>query len=171
MLAAIKGRRSIRSFKQQSVPQELVDELLEAAILAPSAGNIQPWEFILVTKQELKEALVKAALDQQFIAEAPIVIVVCADETRSSQRYGSRGRTLYSLQDTAAAIQNIHLTAHSMGLGTCWIGAFNEDDTRAVLQISEGVRPVAIIPLGYPNEKPSPGSRRPAAEVVHREIY
>jgi nitroreductase len=168
---AIKGRRSIRSFKHEEIPQRLVDKLLEAAILAPSAGNIQPWEFILVTKQELKEGLVKAALNQDFISEAPVVIVVCANETRSAERYGSRGKALYCLQDTAAAIQNMHLTAYSLELGTCWVGAFNEDETRHVLQIPEGVRPVAIIPVGYPTEKPLARSRRSLTEVVHKETY
>ncbi len=142
-----------------------------AAVQAPSAGNRQPWEFILVTEQGLKRELVRAAEDQQFIAEAPLVIVVCADETRSAKRYASRGRTLYCLQDTAAAIQNIHLAAYSLGLGTCWVGAFSEEETKRVLNVPEGIRPIAMIPVGYPNEKPSARTRRPLTEVIHRETY
>ncbi len=168
---AIKGRRSIRSFNSDKIPQKYIDKLIGAAVLAPSAGNKQPWEFILVTKQELKNELVTAAGGQQFIAEAPLVIVVCANETLSAERYGSRGRSLYCLQDTAAAIQNIHLTAYSLGLGTCWVGAFREEQVRRALQIPDGVRPVAIIPVGYAREKHSARNFRPLAEVLHRETY
>jgi nitroreductase len=171
LLEAIKGRRSVRSFKQNRIPKRALNQILEAAVLAPSAGNRQPWEFILVTKQELKQELVKVAGGQQFIGEAPTIIVVCANETRSAQRYGSRGRRLYCLQDTAAAIQNIILTAYSFGLGTCWVGAFNENAAKRVLQVPEGIRPVAIIPLGYSVEKPSARSRRLLAEVLHFEAY
>ncbi|MEM3622857.1 MAG: nitroreductase family protein [Candidatus Bathyarchaeia archaeon] len=171
VLEAIKGRRSIRAFKSQDVPAEIVEKLIEAAHWAPSAGNIQPWEFIVVRKPEIKRQLAEAALNQTFIEEAPVVIVVCANETRSSQGYGMRGKTLYCLQDTAAAIQNIHLTAYSLGLGTCWVGAFKEEEARRVLKIPQGIRPVAIIPVGYPNESPQPRSRRPINQIVHYETW
>jgi SagB-type dehydrogenase family enzyme len=113
----------------------------------------------------------EAALDQSFIEEAPVVIVVCADENRSARRYGSRGRTLFCIQDTAAAIQNIHLTACSHGLGTCWIGAFKEDEVKTILKIPDGMRPVAIIPVGYPDESPTRPSKRPASRIVHYETF
>jgi len=171
VLEAIKGRRSIRAFKSQDVPAEIVEKLIEAARWAPSAGNIQPWEFIIVRKPEIKRKLAEAALNQTFIEEAPVVIVVCANENRSSQGYGMRGKTLYCLQDTAAAIQNIHLAAYSLGLGTCWVGAFKEEEARQVLKIPQGIRPVAIIPLGYPAESPQPRSRRPINQIVHYETY
>jgi nitroreductase len=168
---AIQGRRSIRAFESREVPEELVERLIEAARWAPSAGNIQPWEFIIVRKQEIKRKLAEAALWQSFIEEAPVVIVVCADEVRSTQGYGMRGKTLYCIQDTAAAIQNIHLAAYSMGLGTCWVSAFREDEARKVLKIPAGIRPVAIIPVGYPAETPSPRSRRPLKQIVHYETF
>jgi nitroreductase len=168
---AIQGRRSIRAFESREVPEELVERLIEAARWAPSAGNIQPWEFIIVRKQEIKRKLAEAALYQSFIEEAPVVIVVCADEVRSTQGYGMRGKTLYCIQDTAAAIQNIHLAAYSMGLGTCWVGAFREDEARKVLKTPAGIRPVAIIPVGYPAETPSPRSRRPLRQIVHYETF
>lgn len=171
MLEAIRGRRSIRAFKSQDVPQKVVMELVDAARWAPSAGNIQPWEFIIVRKPEIKKGLVEAALGQAFIEEAPVVIVVCANENRSSQRYGGRGRTLYCLQDTAAAIQNIHLFAHSLRLGSCWIGAFKEEEAREVLKLPEGVRPIAIIPVGYPAEIPPARTRRPISQIVHYETF
>lgn len=168
---AIKERRSIRSFKEQDVKEEDIEMLIEAARWAPSAGNIQPWEFIIVRRHELKKELAEAAFGQAFVEEAPIVIVVCANENRSFQGYGIRGKTLYCIQDTAAAIQNIHLTAHSLGLGTCWIGAFNEEETAKILKVPNGVRPVAIVPIGYPAESPAPRNRRPISQIVHDETF
>jgi nitroreductase len=171
VLEAIKGRRSIRAFKDTDISPETVEKLIDAARWAPSAGNIQPWEFIIIRYPETKKRLAEAALGQSFIEEAPVVIVVCADEERSARGYGSRGRTLYCIQDTAAAIQNIHLAAYAMGLGTCWVGAFREDEARKILGIPEGVRPVAIIPVGYPAESPSPQNRRPIKQIVHYEKF
>jgi len=171
VLEAIRGRRSIRAFKSKDVPPEIVEKLIEAARWAPSAGNIQPWELVIVRKPEIKRGLVEAALDQMFIEEAPVVIVVCANENQSSYGYGMRGKTLYCLQDTAAAIQDILLAAHSLGLGTCWVGAFKEEEAREVLKIPQGIRPVAIIPVGYPAESPSPPSRRSLSQIVHYETF
>ncbi len=171
VLEAIKGRRSIRAFKSEDVPSEIVEKLINAAVCAPSAGNIQPWEFIIVRKPNIKRKLVEAALNQEFIEEAPVVIVVCANENRSSHGYGLRGKTLYCIQDTAAATQNILLLAYSLGLGTCWVGAFREEKVREILNIPEGIRPVAIIPVGYPAEKPSPQSRKPINLIVHYETF
>ncbi|MDH5374923.1 MAG: nitroreductase family protein [Candidatus Bathyarchaeota archaeon] len=171
VLEAIKGRRSIRIFKTKEVPPEIVKKLIDAARWAPSAGNIQPWEFIIVRKPEIKRRLVEAALGQTFIEEAPVVIVVCANEVRSSQGYGVRGKTLYCIQDTAAAIQNILLVGYSLGLGTCWVGAFREEEAREVLKIHHGIRPVAIIPVGYPAETPPPRSRRPMNQIVRHETF
>lgn len=171
VLEAIKGRRSIRAFKNQDISDEVVEILIDAARWAPSAGNIQPWEFVIVRKPEIKKRLVEAALGQSFIEEAPVVIVVCANENRSSQGYGVRGKTLYCLQDTAAAIQNILLVAYSLGLGTCWIGAFNEEEAREILKIPNEVRPIGIVSVGYPAESPPPRSRRPTPYVVHRESF
>jgi nitroreductase len=171
VLKAVKERRSIRAFKSDEVSPEIVEKLLDAARWAPSAGNIQPWEFIVVRKPEIKRALAEAALDQTFIEEAAVVLVVCANGSRSSQRYGMRGKTLYCIQDTAAAIQNINLAAYSLGLGTCWVGAFMEEKAREILKTPPEVRPIAIIPIGYPTEVPPPRSRRPLNEVVHYEIF
>jgi nitroreductase len=169
VLDAIKGRRSIRVFQEKDVSAETVEKLIDAARWAPSAGNIQPWEFIIVRKSEIKRKLAEVAFGQSFIEEAPVVIVVCADENRSSQGYGVRGKTLYCIQDTAAAIQNVHLAAYALGLGTCWVGAFREEEARKILKIPQGVRPVAIIPVGYAAEAPSLPSRRPINQIVHYE--
>ncbi|MEM2971054.1 MAG: nitroreductase family protein [Candidatus Bathyarchaeia archaeon] len=171
VLEAIKGRRSIRAFKSQDIPEEIVEKLIEAARWAPSAGNIQPWEFVVVRKPEIKKRLAEAALGQTFIEEAPVVIVVCANENRSMHGYGMRGKTLYCIQDTAAATQNILLTAYALGLGACWVGAFREEEAREALKVPLGIRPVAIIPVGYPDEAPTPRSRKPINQIIHYESF
>ena len=167
---AIKGRRSIRAFKPRDIPEVTVEKIIDAARYAPSAGNIQPWEFVVARKPDTKKKLAQAA-HQSFIEEAPVVIAVCADEKRSLSGYGNRGETLFCIQDTAAATQNILLTAYSLGLGTCWIGAFNEKEAKEALKTPKGMRPVAIIPVGYPNKTPSQRGRRPLNQMVHHEKF
>lgn len=168
---AIKNRRSTRAFTSQAISNAQVKKLLEAARQAPSAGNIQPWEFVVVRKPEVKRGLCEAAGNQNFIEKAPVVIVVCANTSRSGQRYGSRGVDLYCLQDTAAATQNMLLAAHALGLATCWVGAFEEKEARKVLKTPAAVRPVAIIPVGHSAQKPKIGSRRTLNEFVHHETF
>jgi nitroreductase len=168
---AIKKRRSIRTFKNQELPQQTLEKLLRAACLAPSAGNVQPWEFVVANTKEVKEAISKAAFGQECLIEAPVVIVVCANLKRATESYGMRGKTLYCLQDTAAAIQNILLTACSLGLGSCWIGAFREDQIRKIINAPQEIRPIALIPLGFPNEAPTARKRRPLSQIVHKESF
>ena len=167
----IKVRRSIRSFYDRDLSDAEVAVLVEAACCAPSAGNRQPWEFIVVREGENKHRLAKAAYGQTFIAEAPVVFVVCADPGRSASRYGRRGAELYCLQDTAAAVQNLLLTAVANGMGACWVGAFDEGEVADSLGMPEGMRPIAIVPVGYPAERPPPRSRRSPSEVIHRERF
>lgn len=171
LFEAIYGRRSIRAFKPDPVREEDLKKILETATAAPSAGNRQPWEFIVVKDTEKKSELARAALGQSFIEEAPVVVVVCANLERSSRVYGRRGEELYAIQDTAAAIQNMLLAAFALGYGTCWVGAFDEHEVSKILRIPSGVRPVAIIPIGKPAEKPSRTSRLPLDRIVHRETY
>jgi len=168
---AIKGRRSVRAYTREEVSEEEVNKLIEAARSAPSAGNIQPWELVIVRDPTIKRRLATAALDQTFIEEAPVVIVVCANEMMSGWGYGSRGTNLYCLQDTAAATQNILLAAYALGLGTCWVGAFREEEVRKVINTPRGVRPVAIVPVGHPAEKPMARSKRSIREIVHYETF
>ncbi|MEM3407738.1 MAG: nitroreductase family protein [Nitrososphaerota archaeon] len=168
---AIKSRRSIRAFQEKEIPEEFIEKILDSARWAPSAGNTQPWEFIIVKDKELKMKLAEAAYGQYFIVEAPLVIVVCTNIRKSSSRYGSRGETLYSIQDAAAATQNILLSIHALGLGACWIGAFSEEKVSLILNIPKYVRPVAILPIGYPAEKPSPPSKRRIDEITFFEKY
>lgn len=168
---AIKTRRSIRAFTNEEVSEEEVRKLIDAARHAPSAGNIQPWEFVIVRDPERKHRLAVAALNETFIEEAPVVIVVCANEVQSGLGYGARGIALYCLQDTAAATQNMLLAACALGLGTCWVGAFYEEDVRKVVKVPKGVRPVAIVPVGHPAEKPNPRPKRSISEIVRYEMF
>jgi len=168
---AIKNRRSVRAYSSKEVSREEVEKLIDAARWAPSAGNIQPWEFVVVRDAEIRRRLSMAALNQRFIEEAPIAVVVCANESHSEGGYGVRGKTLYCLQDTAAAIQNLLLAAYALGFGTCWIGAFREEEARRILDVPIGVRPVAIVSVGYPIEKPKNPPRRSIREIIHYEMY
>lgn len=166
VIEVIKKRRSIRSFKKEPIPDDILLQILEAARWAPSAGNLQPWHFIVVKNNEVKKLLAMAALNQMFIAEAYVVIVVCAIPSVSASRYGVRGEKLYCLQDTAAAIQNMLLAAASLGIGSCWVGAFDEERVKNILRLPHYARPVAIVPMGYPAKVPTAPPRRHLKEIV-----
>lgn len=164
---AIRSRRSVRAFHPDPVPAEALEDLLELANWAPSAGNLQSRDFVLVREESARRDLARAALDQEFLAQAPVVLAVCADLARVATRYGRRGRELYALQDAAAAAQTFLLAAHEAGLGTCWVGAFDEEAVRRILHLPRDVRPVALIPVGRPAEVPEPPARLPRDRLVH----
>jgi nitroreductase len=166
----IKGRRSIRKFKDLAVGKEIIEDLISAARMAPSSGNLQARDFIIVTNEITKHKLTKAALGQSFIEQAPVVIVVAANIERSSRIYKSRGE-LYAIMDASASIENMLLAAHSMGLGACWVGAFDEAQVCELLGIPKKTKPVGIIPLGYPGEQPSAPPRIVQDRVVHGEKW
>jgi len=162
-----KSRRSIREYKDQDATKEQLMKLIEAAQSAPSAGNCQPWHFYAIKDKKLQAQLKENAYNQDFILTAPACIVVCTDSKRNESRYGERGKNLYAIQDTAAAIQNILLCAKDMGLGTCWVGAFDEAKVAETLSLPEKYRPVAIISVGYPaNDSHPPQNRRPIDEIA-----
>jgi nitroreductase len=147
----IETRRTIRDFDKGDIPLEKLVQILDAGTDAPSAGNTQPWEFIVVTEKNVKENLYNAALGQNHLKQAAVLIVVLANRNRSSLRHGKRGKELYSIQDTAACIQNMLLATHALGLGACWVGAFDESEASSVLGIQDSeIRPVAIIAIGNP---------------------
>ncbi len=158
ILEIIKNRRSIRKFKDKEIPKEILEKLILALIWAPSAGNLQCRKFYFVFNKEIKEKLAKASLDQRFIAKAPLVVVACADE-EIEWKYGERGKNLYSICDVAMSIQNMMLLAQNEGLGTCPVGAFEEDKIREILNLPSNLRPILIVPVGYPAQKPTPPQR------------
>ncbi|MGC8993625.1 MAG: nitroreductase family protein [Candidatus Aenigmatarchaeota archaeon] len=151
---AIAKRRSIREYQDKDVDDKLIGVMLWAACQAPSAGNLQEWRFIVVRDQKKKELLYNAALKQEHVRKAPVLIVVAADLETQSLRYGKRGELVYALEDCAAAIENMLLAATALGLGTCWVGAFDEEDVKNILQLPDFLRPIAIITVGYPAEEP-----------------
>ncbi|RLI06048.1 nitroreductase family protein [Candidatus Bathyarchaeota archaeon] len=168
---AIFTRRSVRQFSKKDVSNEDLKKILEAGTWAPSAGNVQPWEVIVVKNHETKLRLAEAALHQDFIGEASVVLVVCVDLDMASLTYGERGKTLYCIQDSAAAIQNMLLAVHALGLGACWIGAFHEETVKKILGIPPRYRPVALIPIGYPTYSPRRISKKTVDEIVHFEKF
>ncbi len=159
-------RKSVRSFKTDDVPVEKIRILLDAARSAPSGGNCQPWHFFVIKDAAIKEKIhMFTGSRQPFIMSAPVNIVVCADLERTAARYGERGRTLYAIQDTAAAIQNLLLCAADTGLAACWCGAFDEKAVSEALQLNANLRPVAIIPVGYAASDNPKTNRRPIEEI------
>jgi nitroreductase len=168
LFEAIRERRSERHFKPDPVPDDTVRRIVECGLKAPSAGNMQPWQILIVKRPELKADLSKAAFGQKFVEDAPVVIVVLADPDRSASKYDNRGSELYSIQDTAACVQNMLLAVVGFGLGACWVGAFNEQAAAEVLSLPGHLRPVAMVPIGYAKERPRP--RRPRQERPWDEV-
>lgn len=168
LLSLMRERKSIRSFLQNKpIPEQAIQQILEAGRLAPSAGNIQTWHFFLIRDNIKKRAIAEAAFGQSFIAQAPLVIVAGIDKKLASLGYGSRGLHLYSIQDTAAAIEHMLLAARALGIGSCWIGAFSEDALENALKIdNRQYRTVAIIPLGYSDEPQKKRGRRSVKSIV-----
>lgn len=164
--ALLRARRSVRAFTSEEVPRELLARVLAAGVEAPSAGNVQPWRFLVVRRPTARRLLAQAAWDQGFVAQAPAVIAVCADLERAGEAYGARGRELYCLQDGAAAAQNMLLMATALGLAACWVGAFDEAQVRAALQLDAQVRPLALLPVGWPAEHPARPPRHPLDAVT-----
>lgn len=167
----IRDRRSVREYRQDPIPEKVLEEILESAVQAPSAGNVQDWEFVVVKNPDIKKRIVEAALGQDFIYNASVVLVVCSDVDRISNAYGTRGANLYSVQDTSAAIQNILLAAWDKEIGSCWIGAFNEKMIKDILVLPSNVRPMAIITLGYPVKVTEKSERRDLKDVLHMEYW
>jgi nitroreductase len=164
--ALIQARRSIRSFTDQTVESEKLHKILEAASLAPSAGNQQAYEIYQVTVPKTRAALARAA-DQNFVAQAPLCLVFCANPGRSARKYGARGRALYALQDATIAATYAMLAVADLGLATVWVGAFDDDAVASAIGAPGDWRPVAILPIGYGAETPGPAVRRPIGEMVH----
>ncbi len=162
----IRERRSVRAFENRPVEAHKIDCILEAANLAPSAGNLQAYEIYRVTSPHPRAALARAA-DQSFIAQAPIILVFFANAGRSARKYGSRGRELYALQDATIAATHAVLAAADAGLGTVWIGAFDPSKVTAAVGAPPDWVPVAVLPIGYAAEKPAASPRRALDELVH----
>ena len=171
VLEAIGNRRSVRSYRDQPIPDEEVLRALEAAIKAPSAGNVQPFKIVYVKEPAGRKKLAEAAWGQNFVAEAPVAIVFLVDIGASTGRYGSRGRDLYALLDVGAAVENLLLAAQANGLGTCWVGAFKEEEVAKALNAPPGLRPVTIVSLGYAANQPKKRMKKNLDQLLIRESF
>ncbi|RLI37815.1 nitroreductase [Candidatus Bathyarchaeota archaeon] len=162
----IRTRRSIRSYKPDPVPEDVLRRVLEAARIAPSGSNRQPWKFIVVRDEEVKRRLVEACHNQSFIAEAPVVIVACGYNIHYN-RGGYMG-DMSMLVDVAIAFTHLILAARAEGLGTCWIGSFDNEAVKRILNIPDDVNVVALTPLGYPRGEgfSEPGPRKSLEDIV-----
>ncbi|WXG47598.1 MAG: nitroreductase family protein [Candidatus Atabeyarchaeum deiterrae] len=166
----VAKRRSVRLYLEKEIEREKLQKILEAANSAPSAGDLQGYEIVVVKTREQKEALSKAARGQRFIAQAPVALVLIANQKKSATRYGERGARLYSIQDATIAGSYIQLAATALGLATCWIGSYDDKETAKVVgaDMEEGMVPVAIIPIGYTAELPNARPRREISDLVHQ---
>jgi len=164
----IKERQSIRTFQKKDIEPEKVEKILKSVLLAPSAGNLQSYRIFEIRDEQTKFELAKAAYNQMFISEAPVCLVFCADENRAASHYGVKGRELFSIQDaTIAGVYSI-LAVESLGLGTVWVGAFDTNEVISILKAENNLRPVAIMPVGYPKEITQKTGRKDLSEILIR---
>jgi nitroreductase len=167
----VKRRRMCRKYLDSDVPREKVERILDAASRYPSAGHTEPQEFIVVRDRRVKRDLARAALDQRFVARAPLVIVVVSDVRRSARRYGERGVRFFSIIDGAFVSMLILLAVVNESLGACFVGSFYDEEVQQVLSLPRDVRPIGIIPIGYCAEEPRTFPRRSRAQIVHQDRY
>jgi nitroreductase len=168
LLALLKGRRSIRRYRSDPVPDEMVEQLLEAGRWAPSASNRQPWTFIVIRDGMILQEVARHAayyfIRWAHVSEAPLLIVLCGDARNWIYR-----RFLH--EDVGLAGSQIMLQAKALGLGTCWIGALDREAIAAILKIPDHMEIVGLLTVGFPAEDPPPTSRKPLAEIVHYDVY
>lgn len=165
-IKTLETRRSIRAFKKDKIDNSKIQTILKACNLAPSSGGLQTFEIYLVKNKKMKEKLVSAAKNQTFLAQSPLLLVFCANPSRSVKRFGKRSH-LFSVQDATIATSYAQLTVHAIGLDTVWIGAFDETKVSKILHLPLGYRPVAILPIGYGNEKPKEKTTRGVRDILH----
>jgi len=169
-LRFVKARSSVREYSGEPLDAEDIDYILSCASTAPSAGNREAWDVVVVTDEDVKVELALAALEQVHIREAPAIFVVCANYVRSMSQYKERG-ILYALEDAAIACTYMMLAAHARSLHSCWTGAFDEDEVREVLGLPQHLRPVALLAVGRGTPPLEPMKRMPVEEHVHRETW
>lgn len=167
----LKNRRSTRKFLDKKVSKQLIKEVIELANSSPSAGNIQARSIVIVNNSKIINEIRKTAKGlMNFEREIPVLLIILAKPKESGERYGNRGETLYALQDATILASYIQLVAVSRGLATCWVGYFEEKKVSQILKLSNDVRPVAMIPLGYPFEKVPAKERKKLNEIILKEV-
>jgi nitroreductase len=173
LFEAVEKRRSIRKFKPKPVAKKDLKKILEAGRLAPSGSNRQPWSFIVVRESETKKALSVAANNQKFIADVDTVVVALGDPGTSPKAlpYKLSSTRIGYLQDPMIAVEHMILAATALGYGTCWIGAFSEDEVKKILKIPENLVVIALLPVGIADESPPLKSRKAFNEIFFKESY
>jgi nitroreductase len=169
LFETVKARHSIRAFQSRSVEEGKVNRIIETVNLAPSAGDLQAYEIVVVKDSRRRNELAKASGGQGFISEAPVCLVFLTYPERSSRKYGRRGSELYCLQDASIATAYAQLAATALGLASTWVGAFNEEAVAKVVEAPKNKRPIAILPIGYAAETPEVTPRRRISEIVCSE--
>lgn len=167
VLEALKGRRSIRQYSPRMVEDEKLAKVLEAARISPSARNLQDWKFIVVRDADIKARLVNATLGQTFVGQAPVIIVACGTDPEGVMTCGQHRYTI----DLSIATAYMILEAYEQGLGTCWLGRFDEKQVKEILNIPDPVRVVAMTPLGYPAENPAQRPRKAMEQIICYDTY
>jgi nitroreductase len=162
VLEAIRTRRSVRKYRPESIPDEKLETILEAGRLAPSAGNRQPWLFVVVQNAERKKAVADVANNNRFLSDAAAIIVAIGDPDASAR---------WHEKDTMIALEHMVLTAIALNYGSCWIGAFDEDAVKRLLKIPEKMKIIALLPIGVPAEKPAPKTRKKLSEIFFKEEW
>ncbi len=172
VLDIITERGSIRKYTEKPIPRSVLLKILEAARLAQSAANRQPWEFIVVTNKEMRVKLANAAhwpgRPPQSAVSTAAALIICLADPDASRRVGAFNGFLV---DLAIAIENMVLTAWELGIGSCWIGAFQEDTVKALLHVPANLRIVSLLTVGYADEQPRPKSRKSLNEIIHYQRY
>jgi len=159
LLEVIYRRRSVRKYEKKPIPEEILKAILDAGRLAPTAKNLQPWHFIVVRDPEIKRKLIFTDWNN-FIEEASVVIVGCGEMDKK-----------WAVVDVAIALQNMVIAAEALGLGSCWIGAFEEEEVKRALGVPDHLKVVAMITIGYPAERPEPPPKKKLEEIVHFEKF
>jgi len=163
----IRNRGTIRRYLDQPISQETLVKIMESARLSQSAANRQPWQFIIVTDSSLKKNLSEASRNQESVSTAAAVIVCLANPSEAARVGPFEG----FLIDGTIAIENMALTAWELGIGSCWIGAYNEEIIKELLEIPEPMRVISLLTLGHPNEKPRVKNRKILMDILHYERY
>jgi nitroreductase len=169
-LGFLTSRSSVREYDSEPLTQDEIDYLVTCAGTAPSAGNLESWDVVVVTDEDTKIALAEAALDQVHIEKAPAIFVVCANYVRSMSRYGDRG-ILYGLEDAAIACTYMMLAAHARRLQSCWTGAFDDEEVRKVLSLPPHIRPVSLLAVGKGHPPAQLTGRMAEGEHVHLNTW
>ena len=170
VFSAIDKRRSVRTFRPLPIEEAKLGQLLNAINLAPSAGNLQAYEVVLVRDAARRMRLARASFGQDFVSQAPVCLVFLANPKRSATDYGERGKRLYCIQDATIAVSYAQLSATALGLATCWVGAFDDSGVLEAVEAKKtGLFPVAVLPIGYAAEDPPAAGRRELEDLLHEE--